>query len=63
MTLTGYCEVQDCEYTISVDEMPAANFEHQSRILYGLIDCQYASYGNNCTGECSILKQHGIKQG
>lgn len=61
MTLRGYCKEQNREYVISVDEIYSPTLQKQNRILYGLIDCDYASR-NDCTGECSILAQHGIKQ-
>lgn len=63
MLLKGHCDVQDCEYEIDIDKIPIPSFDSKNSFLYGRIECPYASYGGNCDGECSILKQHGIKQG
>lgn len=63
MRLYGYCTVQKCDFSIYVKEIPASTHDDPNAVIYGRINCKYASYGGDCDGNCSILKQHGIKQG
>lgn len=63
MFLKGHCAVQDCEFSIRIEEIPCPTFENPKAVIYGRIGCQYASRRGCCNGQCSILEQHGIKQG
>ncbi len=62
MLLKGYCTVQECQFSIDVEKIPCPTFDNPKAFIYGRINCQYASYGGNCSGKCSILEEYGIEQ-
>ena len=63
MLLHGYCNVQKCEYAISIRVIPAPTLENPKGIEYGTINCEYARFSNKCRGnKCSILEQNGISR-
>lgn len=62
MRLTVYCTVQNCNYSVEVKEIPASTHDDPNAVIYGRIDCKYASNVGDCDGNCSILNQNGIKQ-
>lgn len=55
-TFYGYCPTQDKDYCISVSYLDASDLSN-TKYIRGLLTCDYASYGGNCSINCPILTQ------
>lgn len=65
MILSGYCSVQEKQYSIFVTSIPVSAFEDTGvqPFRIGQIGCEYANRTGKCNGsQCSILIEHGLKR-
>lgn len=64
MIVSGYCDKQNKEYSVEIEEINASATEDTvQKNIMGRLYCKYNRTADCCTGkgDCSILKENGIR--